>query len=148
MAKKSELWIATAAGELTSVISLDRDESLATLRIILKGNANSSNGYITYIIMSSIDSLSFDTSEIDARGVNFFVGDRVNEHAVECLLRVIGCLVKNGRDAFISVSGRAVRETLEGAFRALYFPPHPATIQWKSASFDDVQNLRLISARQ
>ena len=130
---KTEFRIAAAGGELAGVLSMADDGRCRTLNIVLSGHATASNGYVAYTIVSAIDSIEFESAEIDAKDMRFFEGRSVNNDSIEAVVVIVLSIVDKNRAVGLTVTGAATYDLLRKVFSIEEFASPLLLIRWRTA---------------
>ena len=115
--KMNELWIAFAGSRLTSSVSLHHLDDSAMIIVSIGGVIDGDSTFITNVILAAMDSGPYDYCLIDVQSLIFVDGISINEHAIECLIRLTGFAMNRGIKAFLVVDNGYVREVLADILR-------------------------------
>ncbi len=143
MDRETQLWIAAAGDDFTGIVTQVNDGIDTTLKISLNGAVRASNGYVAYIMTSSIDCVDFISAEIDAHEMKFLEGRAANQYSIECILIIICAIIKKRCAVSITVSDNAVKEVLENVFCSRMFVSPSASIRCMSA--ESLRHVRIVA---
>ena len=129
-AKKSELWIAAGGDRLTSVVTINHDNTMAaTCQIVIAGTAGNDNAYISSVITAATTSDTLRHVTIDVGEMVFINGLDINPYAIECLLEIIISVVNRGGKVEILSPCPCVGEALTDVFGRQEALRHAVTIK-------------------
>jgi len=132
MDRETQLWIAAAGDDFTGIVTQIDNGTHSTLKVCLNGAVRASNGYVAYIITSSIDCVEFSYAEIDAHDMSFIDGRCVNQHSIECILIIMMAVIKRQRALYILVPDNTIKEVLESVFGSKRFAASSVSIHCMS----------------
>ena len=115
--KMNELWIAFAGSRLNSSVSLHHLDDSVMIKISIGGIIDTESAFVTNVILAAMDSGPYDYCLIDVQNLTFVDGISINEHAIECLIRLTGFAMNRGIKAFLVVDNGYVREVLADILR-------------------------------
>ena len=115
--KMNELWIAFAGSRLTSSVSLHHFDENSMIKVTINGIIDSDSAFITNVILAAMDSGPYKYCLIDVQSLVFVDGILINEHAIECLIKLTGFAMNRDIKAYLVVDDAYVREVLADILR-------------------------------
>ena len=115
--KKNELWIAVAGSQLTSSVSSHTLVQSAMVKVSIGGILDEESAFITNVLLAAMEGGLYNICLIDVQNLIFVDGIAINEHAVECLVRLTGCAMNHDMKVFLVIDNGFVREVLTNTLR-------------------------------
>lgn len=110
--KLNELWISFASNQLTSTVSLHALDQGTMVKISINGIIDGASSFITGVILAAMESGNHAYCLIDVRELLFVEGISINEHAIECLVRLAGYIMNHDTRGILVIDDSSVREVL------------------------------------